>query len=117
MADDAFCRNLRPPDLPADGRQPGNKDCFLPATPWESMKHRNERASPMSLRPYRQRAVNPATIRAAITAAIKDAGHLHIPEGRRDHTTPPEPSVPTASIRTAPTFTPKSCCGSVLVAS
>jgi len=28
---------------------------------------------------------NLATIRAAITAAIKDAGHLHIPEGRRDH--------------------------------
>jgi predicted transposase YbfD/YdcC len=31
--------------------------------------------------------VNLATIRAAITAAIKDAGYLHIPEGRRDHTT------------------------------
>jgi len=28
--------------------------------------------------------------RAAITAAIKDAGYLHIPEGRRDHTTPAE---------------------------
>ncbi|ASU82430.1 hypothetical protein CDO52_06170 [Nocardiopsis gilva YIM 90087] len=34
--------------------------------------------------------VNLATIRAAITAAIKDAGYLHIPEGRRDHTTPTE---------------------------
>ncbi|MGH3398269.1 MAG: ISAs1 family transposase [Streptosporangiaceae bacterium] len=34
--------------------------------------------------------VNLATIRAAITAAIKDAGYLHIPEGRRDHTTPAE---------------------------
>jgi predicted transposase YbfD/YdcC len=33
---------------------------------------------------------NLATIRAAITAAIKDAGYLHIPEGRRDHTTPAE---------------------------
>jgi predicted transposase YbfD/YdcC len=33
---------------------------------------------------------NMATIRAAITAAIKDAGYLHIPEGRRDHTTPSE---------------------------
>lgn len=33
---------------------------------------------------------NLATIRAAITAAIKDAGHLHVPEGRRDHTTPAE---------------------------
>ena len=33
---------------------------------------------------------NAATIRAAITAAIKDAGYLHIPEGRRDHTTPAE---------------------------
>jgi hypothetical protein len=31
---------------------------------------------------------NLATIRAAIIAAIKDAGYLHIPEGRRDHTTP-----------------------------
>jgi hypothetical protein len=31
---------------------------------------------------------SPATTRAAIIAAIKDAGHLHIPEGRRDHTTP-----------------------------
>jgi predicted transposase YbfD/YdcC len=33
---------------------------------------------------------NLATIRAAITAALKDAGYLHIPEGRRDHTTPAE---------------------------
>jgi predicted transposase YbfD/YdcC len=34
--------------------------------------------------------VNLATIRAAITSALKDAGYLHIPEGRRDHTTPAE---------------------------
>jgi len=34
--------------------------------------------------------VNLATLRAAVTAAIKDAGYLHIPEGRRDHTTPAE---------------------------
>ena len=27
---------------------------------------------------------------ATIRAAIKDAGDLHIPEGRRDHTTPAE---------------------------
>jgi hypothetical protein len=33
---------------------------------------------------------NLATIRAAITAALKDAGYLHIPEGRRDHSTPAE---------------------------
>jgi len=33
---------------------------------------------------------NLATIRAVIIAAIKDAGYLHIPEGRRDHTTPAE---------------------------
>jgi len=33
---------------------------------------------------------NLATIRAAIIAAIKDAGYLHIPEGRRDHTTAAE---------------------------
>jgi hypothetical protein len=43
---------------------------------------------------------NLATIRAAIIAALKDAGYLHIPEGRRDHTTPAEPSASTASIRT-----------------
>ena len=34
--------------------------------------------------------VNLATIRAAIITAIKDAGYLHVPEGRRDHTTPAE---------------------------
>jgi predicted transposase YbfD/YdcC len=34
--------------------------------------------------------INLATIRAAIIAAIKDAGYLHVPEGRRDHTTPAE---------------------------
>ncbi len=34
--------------------------------------------------------VNLATIRAAVTAALKDAGYQHIPEGRRDHTTPAE---------------------------
>jgi hypothetical protein len=33
---------------------------------------------------------NLATIRAAIVAAIKGAGYLHVPEGRRDHTTPAE---------------------------
>jgi predicted transposase YbfD/YdcC len=33
---------------------------------------------------------NLATIRAAIIAALKEAGYLHIPEGRRDHTTPAE---------------------------
>jgi predicted transposase YbfD/YdcC len=33
---------------------------------------------------------NLATIRAAVITAIKDAGYLHVPEGRRDHTTPAE---------------------------
>jgi hypothetical protein len=33
---------------------------------------------------------NLATIPAAIIAAIKEAGYLHIPEGRRDYTTPAE---------------------------
>ncbi len=33
---------------------------------------------------------NLATIRAAIIAAIKDAGYLHVTEGRRDHSTPAE---------------------------
>lgn len=32
--------------------------------------------------------VNLATIRAAVTAAIKNAGYLYIPEGRREHTRP-----------------------------
>jgi predicted transposase YbfD/YdcC len=31
---------------------------------------------------------NLATTRAAIIAAIKDAGYPHVPQGRRDHTTP-----------------------------
>ena len=31
---------------------------------------------------------NLATIRAAVIAALKQVGYLHIPEGRRDHTTP-----------------------------
>jgi len=33
---------------------------------------------------------NLATIRAAVIEALKDDGYLHIPEGRRDHTTPAE---------------------------
>lgn len=33
---------------------------------------------------------NLAAIRAAVIAAIKDADYLHIPEGRRGHTTPAE---------------------------
>jgi hypothetical protein len=33
---------------------------------------------------------NLATIRASVIAALKDADYLHIPEGRRDHTTPAE---------------------------
>jgi predicted transposase YbfD/YdcC len=32
--------------------------------------------------------INLATIREAVINAIKDAGYLHIPEGRRDHITP-----------------------------
>jgi len=40
--------------------------------------------------PRRQVPANLATIRAAIIAAIKDAGCLHVPEGRRDHTAPAE---------------------------
>jgi predicted transposase YbfD/YdcC len=49
---------------------------------------------------------NLATIRAAITAAIKDAGYLHVPEGRRDHTNPrrnPPPARPRLVPR-QPTF-------------
>jgi hypothetical protein len=41
-------------------------------------------------RPGGRGPANLATIRAAVTAALKDAGYLHIPEGRRDHTTPAE---------------------------
>jgi predicted transposase YbfD/YdcC len=33
---------------------------------------------------------NLATIRATVITAIQDAGYLHVPEGRRDHTTPAE---------------------------
>jgi hypothetical protein len=33
---------------------------------------------------------NLATIRAVIITAIKNADYLHVPEGRRDHTTPAE---------------------------
>jgi predicted transposase YbfD/YdcC len=33
---------------------------------------------------------NLATIRAAVIAALKDAGYLHVPEGRRDRSTPSE---------------------------
>jgi hypothetical protein len=33
---------------------------------------------------------NLATLRTAVINAIRDAGYLHIPEGRRDHTTPAE---------------------------
>jgi hypothetical protein len=38
----------------------------------------------------RNQPVTLAIIRAAIIAAIKDAGYLHVPEGRRDHTIPAE---------------------------
>lgn len=34
--------------------------------------------------------VNLATLRAAIINTIRRAGYLHVPEGRRDHTTPAE---------------------------
>ena len=36
------------------------------------------------------RPANLAAIRAAMIAAIKDVGYLHVPEGRRDHATPAE---------------------------
>ena len=42
---------------------------------------------------------NLATIRAAITAALKDVGYLRIPKGRRDHTTPAETLRSTAWIQ------------------
>jgi hypothetical protein len=43
---------------------------------------------------------NLATIPAAIIAASKQAGYLHVPEDRRDHATPSKPSASTAAIRT-----------------
>ena len=50
--------------------------------------------------------VNLATIRAAVIAAFKDAGYLHVPEGRRDHTTPAETSPPPRPrLRQMRTFT------------
>jgi predicted transposase YbfD/YdcC len=49
---------------------------------------------------------NLATIRAAIIAALKDAGYLYIPEGRRDHTTPAEnPPPPRLRLGQMRTFT------------
>ena len=48
-------------------------------------------------------AVTSLTSGRAITAAIKGAGYLHIPEGR-DHTTPAETSTSKASIATKRTF-------------
>ncbi len=46
-----------------------------------------------------------ATIRAAVIAAIKDAGYLHVPEGRRDHTTPAEALPPRPRLDRNGTFT------------
>jgi hypothetical protein len=43
-------------------------------------------------------AANLATIRAAVIAAIKGTGYLHIPEDRRGHTTPAETRASAASI-------------------
>jgi len=37
-----------------------------------------------------QRTRQPGHHPGRLIAAIKDAGYLHIPEGRRDHTTPAE---------------------------
>jgi hypothetical protein len=39
-------------------------------------------------------SANLATVRAAVMAATKGTGYLHIPEDRRDHTTPPKPAPP-----------------------
>jgi hypothetical protein len=53
---------------------------------------------------------NLAIIRAALIAAIKDAGYLHVPEGRRDHTRPPpKPSASTALIRQKWAIAPEPC--------
>ena len=43
---------------------------------------------------------NLATIRAAVIAAIKDAGYLHVPKAAATTPPPPKPSTSTASIRT-----------------
>jgi predicted transposase YbfD/YdcC len=48
---------------------------------------------------------NLATIRAAVIAALKDAGYLHVPEGRRDHTTPADPPPPRPRLGQMRTFT------------
>ena len=45
-----------------------------------------------------------AQIPTLITAAIKDAGYLHVPEGRRDHTTPADFPPPRSRLRQMRTF-------------
>jgi hypothetical protein len=51
---------------------------------------KSPRRTPAASRPTGPRPPPSATIRAAIIAALKDAGYLHVPEGRRDHTTAAE---------------------------
>ena len=59
---------------------------------WARLSRRGRSGCPATHRKVRlvvlQMAL--ATIRADVIAALKDAGYLHIPEGRRDDTTPAE---------------------------
>ena len=72
-------------------RPPGHVSSANPDGP---RRHGSERGVQPGRTPATSRTgsgpANLATIRAAVIAAIKDAGYLHIPEGRRDHTTAAE---------------------------
>ena len=65
-----------------NAHRPSNFRAGCPAVPGALITSRDRAWSTGS------EPANLATIRATITAAIKDAGYLHVPEGRRDHTTP-----------------------------
>jgi hypothetical protein len=85
-------RPRQPPGLPR--RPPGHQD----HPPAAERRYRQD-LPPDGLRRHRRTGSGPANL-ATIRAAIKDAGYLHVPEARRDHSTPPKPSGSTASIRT-----------------
>ena len=75
-------RPRQPPGLPA--RPPGHQDHP------RRQDTATGRASRETVYAVTSRTGSGPANLATIRAAIKDAGYLHIPEGRRDHTTPAE---------------------------